>query len=173
MQTKGVSKERWQVASGLSTTFAEFFDAEAEPLRRFAVFLTGDIELANDLTQEALARVLRQWHRVSVGDPGAYARKTLLNLWRNMWRRRLVERRGGLFRTEAVDGHAGRVEEALRVAEALRILPMKQRAAVMLRYYEDRSIADVARILGRPEGTVKSDIHRALNRLRPLLEEET
>jgi RNA polymerase sigma-70 factor, ECF subfamily len=65
------------------------------------------------------------------------------------------------------------VEEALRVAEALRILPMKQRAAVMLRYYEDRSIADVARILGRPEGTVKSDIHRALNRLRPLLEEET
>lgn len=153
--------------------FEDFFEAEAEGLRRLALFLTGDREMAADLAQEALANVYRRWGRIAGTDPAPYARKALVNLWRNAWRRRLLERRRPPRPSEVAGGHATSVAEAVRVAEALRVLPRVQRAAVLLRYYEDRPVAEVARILGRPEGTVKSDLHRALARLRPLLEEET
>lgn len=154
------------------SAFERFFEAESERLLRFGFFLTSDWDVAADLTQDALACVYRHWGRIRGAEPEPYARKTLVNLWRNARRRRLREGPRSTFGREVSAGHAGGVVEALRVARVLQTLSRVQRAAVVLRYYEDRPVAEIARILGRPEGTVKSDLHRALARLRPLLEEE-
>ena len=151
--------------------FKGFYRAEAERLRRLALFLTGDRDQAADLAQEALLRTYQSWYRIERDDPGPYARRTLVNLHRNSIRRRIVERRH--LRTirephEVVDAP---IEEAQRIGRALRALSPIRRATVVLRFYEDMTEADIARVLDRPLGTVKSDLHRALKTLRPLLED--
>jgi RNA polymerase sigma-70 factor (sigma-E family) len=154
--------------------FHAFFNAEAESLRRLAVWLTGDAERGADLAQEALARIYRHWGRIKSEDPGPYARRTLVNLIRSAHRRSIVERRYQESQEKEraiVESSSGRVDEFLRVSRALRTLPPIRRAAIVLRYYEDMSEAEIARVLDRPVGTVKSDIHRGLAKLRPLLEE--
>lgn len=151
--------------------FREFFLAEAERLRRLGLFLTGDPDKAADLAQEALARAYRHWGRIRHGA-GPYARQTLVNLVRSAHRRRLLERRHETrVLDEAVASEGPRVDEFVRVTEALRQLPPMRRAAIVLRFYEDMSEAQIAEALDRPLGTVKSDIHRGLRTLRPLLEE--
>ena len=154
--------------------FRAFFVAEGENLRRFGVFLTGDAEKGADLAQEAMARTYRHWKRIRNEDPGPYARRTLVNLVRSAHRRSLVERRHREDRKHEdfhIQSDSGRVDEWLRISEALKSLPPMRRAVVVLRFYEDMSEADIARVLDRPLGTVKSDLHRALNKLRPLLED--
>ncbi len=152
--------------------FSEFFAAEAERLRRIAFFLTGDIDGAADLAQDALAATYRRWHKIRGDDPGPYARRALVNICRNAKRRRFVERRhAGIVREGSVT-FDGRIEEALRIAAALRQLSVIQRAVVVLRFYEDLAEAEIARVLDRPIGTIKSDLHRALAKLRPLLGEQ-
>jgi RNA polymerase sigma-70 factor (sigma-E family) len=151
--------------------FGAFFLEESERLRRLGVFLTGDPERAADLAQEALARTYRHWRRIREQDPGPYARRILVNLVRSQHRRSLLERRHEQRPAGPVTGEASAVDEWLRVTEALTTLPPMRRAAVVLRFYEDMTEADIARALDRPLGTVKSDIHRALAKLRPLLEE--
>ena len=157
-----------------SEEFRAFFIAEGESLRRFAVFLTGDAETGADVAQETLARVYRHWGRIQGMDPGPYARRALVNLVRSAHRRRLVERR---FRESqpspdtAVSSRSDQVDDFLRVASALKTLPPMRRAAIVLRFYEGLSDADIARTLDRPIGTVKSDIHRGLAKLRPLLDD--
>lgn len=151
--------------------FGSFFLAESERLRRLGVWLTGDPERAADLAQEALARTYRHWRRIREHDPGPYARRILVNLVRSQHRRSLVARRHEQKPADLVTGEAPRVDEWLRVTEALKTLSPMRRATVVLRFYEDMSEADIARALDRPLGTVKSDIHRALAKLRPLLEE--
>lgn len=151
--------------------FGAFFLAESERLRRLGVFLTGDPERAADLAQEALARTYRHWRRIREQDPGPYARRILVNLVRSQHRRSLLERRHEQKPADVHPGEATRVDDWLRVTEALMALTPIRRATVVLRFYEDMSEADIARALERPLGTVKSDIHRALAKLRPLLEE--
>lgn len=151
--------------------FGAFFLAESERLRRLGVWLTGDPERAADLAQEALARTYRHWRRIREQDPGPYARQILVNLVRSQHRRNVLAKRHEQRLDDLVAGEATRVDEWMRVTEALKTLPPMRRAAVVLRFYEDMSEADIARALDRPLGTVKSDIHRALAKLRPLLEE--
>ncbi len=151
--------------------FRSFFAAESERLRRLAVFLTGDAEQAADLAQEALALTYRHWRRISGDAPGPYARRILVNLVRSRHRRSLLQRRLQESAIDPVIHDNPRVEEWLRVMSALRQLPPMRRAAIVLRFYEDMSEADISTILDRPLGTVKSDIHRGLKALRPLLEE--
>ena len=151
--------------------FSAFFAAEAERLRRLALFLTGDLDHAADLAQDALAATYRRWNRIRGDDPGPYARRTLVNLCRNTRRRRFMERRyAATHRQEIAVTHPS-IEDAIRIADALRVLSPMQRAAVVLRYYEDLPEAEIARVLDRPLGTIKSDLHRALRKLRPVLEE--
>jgi RNA polymerase sigma-70 factor (sigma-E family) len=150
--------------------FAAFFDAESEKLRRLGIFLTGDPEEAAELAQEALARTYRHWWRVREEDPGPYARRILVNLVRSRHRRALLERRHLQRVRDSVPSEAWKVDEWLRVADALAQLTPVRRAVVVLRFYEDMSQEDIARTLDRPLGTVKSDMHRALAQLRPLLE---
>jgi RNA polymerase sigma-70 factor (sigma-E family) len=154
--------------------FHAFFSVEGESLRRLGVWLTGDAEKGADLAQEALARTYRHWGRIKSEDPGPYARRTLVNLVRSAHRRSVIERRyqeSQVKERAIVESSSGRVDEFLRVSRALKTLPPIRRAAIVLRFYEDMSEAEIARILDRPVGTVKSDIHRGLAKLRPLLEE--
>jgi DNA-directed RNA polymerase specialized sigma24 family protein len=73
--------------------FRDFFLAEGERLRRLGTFLTGDPDTGAEMAQETLVRVYRHWGRIRDQEPGAYARKILVNLVRTSWRRRVVERR--------------------------------------------------------------------------------
>ena len=153
--------------------FERFFAAEHSRLERFATMLTGDPVRGGELTQEALARVYARWRRVRSGSPGGYARQIITNLVRG-------EHRASKLRTAkptprwaretkvpAADEH---VIDSMRVVDALSSLPPVRRATVLLRFQEDLTEAEIARLLDRPLGTVKSDIHRALRQLRPLWE---
>lgn len=149
--------------------FRAFFSAESERLRRFAIFLTGDAERATDLTQEALARTYRSWGRIK-SDPGAYARRILVNLVRGQHRRRVLElRHENLMRRDVVT--ISSPDDRLAVIDALKELSPIRRAVIILRFWDDMTEQEIARVLDRPLGTVKSDIHRSLGKLRGLLEE--
>ena len=152
--------------------FQDFFVAENERLQRFATMLVGDPSRAADLAQEALVRVYKHWGRVRDGAPGPYARRVVLNLVRSAHRRDTLRRlRPVPTGPDAVESHAGRVDDWIRVSAALGELSPVRRATILLRFYEDMSEHEISRALDRPLGTVKSDIHRALRQLRPLLEE--
>ena len=135
------------------------------------MFLVGDAELAADLAQDAFLRAYRSWNRIRKRDPGPYVRRTLANLCKNVHRRRSVERKHWRPPSRSQAGSGPNVEETLRVLEALRELPPMRRAAVGLRYYDDLSDEQIADLLDRPLGTVKSDIRRSLKQLRPLLDD--
>jgi len=151
--------------------FRAFFEAESDRLRRLGTFLTSDAEQGAELAQEALVRVYKHWGRIKEQDPGPYARRTLVNLVRSAHRRKLVERKHLTSVEDVVRCENRQVDDWLRVSEALKTLPPMRRAAIVLRFYEDMPEAEIARVLDRPLGTIKSDIHRALAKLRPLLDE--
>jgi RNA polymerase sigma-70 factor (sigma-E family) len=153
--------------------FKEFFMAESAALARLGTFLTGDHERGADLAQEALVRTYQHWGRIKEQDPAPYARRVLVNLVRSAHRRKLLERRHPPRSHAVAASRSGDVDEWIRVSEALRALPPIRRAAVVLRFYEDMSEMQIAETLNRPLGTIKSDIHRGLAALRPLLTEET
>lgn len=149
--------------------FRAFFEAESERLRRLAIFLTGDPDRAADLAQEALVRTYQRWGAIRRNDAAPYARRVLVNLVRRDHRRSLLERRRER-REPVFVSHTSRVEEWLQLTQILKQLPPMRRAAIVLRFYEDMTEAEIASLLERPVGTVKSDIHRGLSRMRDLLE---
>ena len=149
--------------------YAEFVHATWAGLYRTAYLLVGDHGLAEDLVQTALARTYASWPRIEdlAAAPG-YARTTLVNTALGWFRKRSWgnEQPTGTLPERAVES-----DHALRptVVEALRRLAPRQRAVVVLRFYEDASVAETARALGCSEGTVKSQTADALGRLRTLL----
>lgn len=144
---------------------------EAPRLRRLAIMLTGDADRGADLAQDALVKVYVTWTRIRNDDPAPYAKKVLVNLCRSSYRRRMLELRKMPAPPLDVVDQGGRVDDALRVATALSVLSPIRRAVVLLRFYEDMSEPDIARALDRPLNTVKSDLRRALEKLRPMLED--
>jgi RNA polymerase sigma-70 factor (sigma-E family) len=155
-----------EVAAG-DVQFREFFASQYGPLRRLGFWLTGDWAQAEELAQEALVRTWWRWPVVRRHQrPQEYARKVLVNRHRSLLRRALVAtRHAGRLRPEPTAGAAD-PEDALVLRAALGRLPARQRAVVVLRYQEDLSEAEVARLLGLPVGTVKSTASRALARLQ-------
>jgi RNA polymerase sigma-70 factor (sigma-E family) len=151
--------------------FRRFFESHADGLGRLGTFLTSNPEQGAELAQETLVRVYKQWGRIKDQDPGPYARRVLVNLVRSAHRRRIVERKHLSTVQEVARCETRHVDDWLRVSEALKSLPPMRRAAIVLRFYEDMPEAEIARVLDRPLGTIKSDIHRALAKLRPLLDE--
>lgn len=146
-------------------------------LLRSAYLLTGDRGHAEDLLQTALLRTLRHWSAARQA-PVEYVRRVLVNLSRD--RIRLLGRRPRESPLPAdpdrlsgtgVESYADRLGERRRVAQALACLPTRQRQVVVLRFFEDLSVAQTADLLGFSEGTVKSYTSRALARLRDLLAE--
>jgi RNA polymerase sigma-70 factor (sigma-E family) len=147
--------------------FDEFVAARGQALHRTAYLLTGDWALAEDLLQTALARVYPRWSRIQRDDPEGYVRKAVVNTWSSWWRRKW---RGEspteqLPDTEAPDAYA-EADRRGAVRDALRRLPPRQRAVVVLRFHEDMSEAQVAALLGVSIGTVKSQTTKALAHLR-------
>ncbi|MEW9547341.1 SigE family RNA polymerase sigma factor [Nonomuraea sp. NPDC050783] len=152
--------------------FRAFADEHQRPLLRLAYLLTGDVHLAEDLLQSVLVRMLGRWPKVRRMDrPEAYARRTMVNQYLS-WRRRRGARE---MPSEDLPerSHAPEDSTVLRLVlhQALSRLTPKQRAVLILRFYEDRAERDVAELLGCSIGTVKSQTHHALARLRVLAPE--
>jgi len=147
--------------------FREFFAGEYARLCWLGFLLTGSGAEGEELAQEALVRM---WWRWRLGrrpaDPARYARRVLVNRQRSVLRRAAVEARSlGRARPAELVPPADS-ERAMVLWEAVKALPPRQRAVLVLRYKEDLTEAEVARLLGLPVGTVKSTGHRALARLR-------
>lgn len=149
------------------------FVVEASPrLVRTAYLLTGDRGAAEDLLQDVLAGLYVAWPRVA--DPLAYARRSLAHGAMSRWRRRArrTEVPWSTVHDRQVKDRADSTAERDRLVQALAQLPQRQRAVVVLRFFEDQSETQTARALGCSTGTVKSHTSRALARLRTLLREE-
>jgi RNA polymerase sigma-70 factor (sigma-E family) len=147
--------------------FAEFARARTPTLLRSAYLLTGDQFLAEDLVQTALARALRNWQRLD--SPEAYTRTVMYHLqirwWRIRSRRNRADALGGA-RPEPVMDNTAPIARQLALQQALLALAPKQRAVIVLRYFEDRSVRETAKLLHCSEGTVKSQTAKALANLR-------
>ena len=149
--------------------FTEFATLAAPRLRRTAFLLCGDWHTAEDLTQTALAKVFVSWRRISSKDAvQAYATRTLVNSYlAGRRRKRVTEVLLSRLPDRATPPQAP--ELRLMMLDALAVLPPRARAVVVLRYWEDLSIEQVADLLGCSTGNVKSQSARALDKLRVLL----
>jgi RNA polymerase sigma-70 factor (sigma-E family) len=156
--------------------FHEFVSTRSTHLQRTAWLLTGDWALAQDLVQTALARTWQHWGRVRRRDaPEIYVRRVMLSVYATWWRRKW---RGEVPTEElpdhdqSADAYAS-VDLRLAVTAALAKLSRKQRAVLVLRYFDDLTEAQTAQVLGCTVGTVKSHANKAIGRLRsaPQLQE--
>ncbi|MGW3076700.1 MULTISPECIES: SigE family RNA polymerase sigma factor [unclassified Kitasatospora] len=156
--------------------FQAFAAARARPLYRSACLLTGgDTHLAEDLVQEALGRVYAQWHRTSwfgakrrIDNPTGYAHTVLVRAFLSHRGRRSSGERPV---DEVPDGAAPQGDPDLRLAlvDALGRLAPRDRAVLVLRYWEDRSVEETAAVLRLTPGAVRTQSHRALGRIRTVL----
>jgi RNA polymerase sigma-70 factor (sigma-E family) len=149
--------------------FVEFAAATSARLRRTAFLLCGDWHTAEDLVQATLTKLFVRWRRISRRDEAyAYATRTLLNTY--LADRRL-KRAGELLTAQLPERPLVQQAPELRimVLDALATLPPRTRAVVVLRYWSDMSVEQVAEFLGCSEGNVKSQSARGLDKLRPLL----
>ena len=145
--------------------FDEFVSARSVGLLRTAYLLTRDHALAEDLVQTALAKVWFAWSQVE-GDPEPYVRKVMVNTYASWWRRKWNGETPHEDLPEAADPVADHVEQRTDLWVALGRLPKRQRAVVVLRFFEDLSEAETARVLECSTGTVKSQTSKALAKLR-------
>ena len=152
------------------TAFAAYFAARSEAMRGTAYLLCGDWHRAEDLVQTAFTKLYLVWNRVSRHEVlDAYVRQILVRTF-------LDERRRGWWRRERVGGEQTdrptppeSPETRLVLLQALAAVPPRQRAVLVLRYWEDQSVEEVAALLGCSAGTVKSQSARGLDTLRGLL----
>ena len=156
--------------------FTAYVRAREQALARLAHLLTGERDAAEDLLQNALAKVYRHWDRVRAAElPDAYVRRIMVNENNSRWR-------GLLRRHETPSSHVLEVLEPPGVAgldptasidlwRHVQNLPRQQRSAVVLRYYEDLTEAQTAEVLGCSVGTVKSHTSRAISALRTSMSE--
>ncbi len=153
------------------TDFTEFMRARWSALYRTAYLLTGDPHDAEELLQDAMARTCVKWR--GIRDKGAadgYVRRILVHEASKGWRRRKHERPAEHLPEVPHAGGLGGLEQQADVWRQVEALPPRQRAVIVLRYYEDLSEADIASALGCSRGTVKSQAHLALRRLRTTMD---
>lgn len=137
--------------------FDELYQAQYGNVVAMAYAMTSDLAEAQDLAQEAFCRAWQRWRRIAeYDDPIAWIRRVTTNLATSRWRRLRVARR---HQFEHADVPALGPERVALVT-ALRRLPANQRKAIVLHYLADLPVAEVARELNTPEGTVKSWLHR-------------
>lgn len=152
--------------------FAEFAAARWQSLFRFAYLVTGSSSEAEDCVQTALAKAYAAWSRIEqVEHPDAYVRKILLNTFLSARRRRHPVHLSSADALEAQESsHEMATAERLDVLAAIRQLPPRQRAVIVLRFYSDASVQETADALGCSVGTVKSQTADGLRNLRRLLD---
>ena len=162
------------VDDAAAAEFHDFFERHYAELARLAHLLTGEKDAADDLAADALVALWHRWDRVRAADhPGAYARGVVANMARSRIRSAVRERRRvALFwgqRSEGVDDPD--IPAVVDVQEALRTLPFRKRACVVLRHAFDLSEKDTALTLGISVGTVKSQTSKGMAELQRLLGE--
>ena len=148
--------------------FEEFARARLSQLYRTAWLLTGDRHHAEDLVQDTLANLLKVWHRIE--NPNAYARTALVRTFISQRRRKSWGERPTGVLPEVVE-RAGDVELRVALQSALRELAPLDRAVLVLRFFEDRSVEQVALDLGKKTSAITTRTARALERLRAVLGE--
>jgi RNA polymerase sigma-70 factor (sigma-E family) len=150
-------------------TFEEWVHSRGTAVTRFARLVTGDVHRADDLVQEVLARAYVNWRRISDADqPDMYVRRMVINMNASWWRRRSNRERVLAHPPDHPDARLADVDlvERDEMWRLLRRLPQRQRAVIVLRYYEDLDDASIAEILGCAGATVRSTAARALATLR-------
>ena len=155
--------------------FADFVAARSASLQRAAYLMVGDVGLAQDLVQEALTKTYVAWPKLR--DPAnadAYTRKAITTTAITWFRRKswAGERATGVLPERSGGGHADEVAVRTSLMQALGQLPPRQRAVIVLRYYEDLTEAQAAAVLGCAVGTVKSQASAGLAKLRSLMGDE-
>ncbi|HKA67664.1 MAG TPA: SigE family RNA polymerase sigma factor [Actinomycetes bacterium] len=156
------------MARSSDAEFIEFVIGSHQRLVQLAYLLCGDWHRAEDAVQSAFVRMYAAWPRIrSRAAVDLYARKAVLSTVRDdarrPWRRERVSAR---LPEQVSQDRSGRVDERLLLVSALRMLPTRQRTAVVLRYLADLSIGDTAEVMGCSPGTVKSQTARAITALR-------
>ncbi len=158
-----------EMAVGARLSLAELYERSAPGAIRLAYLLTGDRSVAEDITQDAFVRVSgRLAHLREGGAFDAYLRRAVVNLSKNHFRRRAVER-AFLERTRPATvtaGHEQPLVDREATMAALARLPQRQRAAIVLRFYEDLTEDAIAQILRCRNGTVRSLVTRGVQALR-------
>jgi RNA polymerase sigma-70 factor (sigma-E family) len=163
------------VDRSLEEDFGDFIDSASPRLLGLAWYLSGDEHEAQDLVQETLERVYVRWPKLSrdaEGSAAVYARRVLVNLRTDRWRRR--RREVVVDAQELAEAAPSRSEAGpatVDLVSALRLLAPRERQVVVLRYYADQSERTVADLLGVTTGTVKTAAHRGLAKLREALAE--
>jgi RNA polymerase sigma factor (sigma-70 family) len=151
---------------GAVHTFEDVFAAEQQPLVKLAWALTGSRAVAEELAQEAFLRLHQSWQRVSrYDDPGAWVRRVLLNLAASR-RRRLAAEAKALVRLRCERQVPSVSSQTSELCAAIRSLPRRQAYALALYYLDDLPVADIAKILGCAEGTVRAHLHAGRQTLK-------
>jgi RNA polymerase sigma-70 factor (sigma-E family) len=155
-------------AARADAEFREFVTARGRALVRSAYLLTGNLADAEDLVQSALAKTYQAWSRIEDRNAlDGYVRRAMVNTHISWWRRRRVDE----YPTDEIPDQpaadtSGNTELHDTLQRAIDRLPQRMRAAVVLRYFEDMTEAEVADVLGVSQGTVKSTVSRAVAKLR-------
>jgi RNA polymerase sigma-70 factor, ECF subfamily len=154
-----------------ASEFDEFYNARSAGLVRSIYLRTGDLSRAQDSVQEAFVRAWMRWNRVSEQNPAAWVRTVAWNLAVSDWRSTVRQRSRLRLLAAERTVEEPHTDSIVAVRTSLSELTSDQQTAVVLHYFEDMSVEEIAAITGKPEGTVKSHLHRARSRLRELLEE--
>ncbi|WP_345455030.1 sigma-70 family RNA polymerase sigma factor [Nocardioides marinquilinus] len=163
-------------AEAAARGFEGFVLARGRARQRFAFLLTGDRDYAPDLVQEALSRAYPRWRSLQArGTAEAYVRRSIVNAsvtrWRKEHRLVSVSDTESHVRDHVPDATVAR-DDADVAWRLLSSLPAQQRAAVVLRYYDDLTFSEVAAVPGCPESTARSHVRRAMGTLRTQLVED-
>jgi RNA polymerase sigma factor (sigma-70 family) len=129
----------------------------------------GDAHVAEELAQDVLVQLCRQWEQTPLDSPEAWLYRVAMNRANSFFRRKLAERRARQRLSEsqvAGDAQMGSIDEAIAVRHAVSALPPRERTALVLRYYLDLPVREAARVMKCPEGTVKTLCRRAILMLR-------
>jgi len=161
---------------GEAAGFDELYEAHRQRAYRLALLLCGgERPLAEDALSEAFIRVFPKWHGGEIDDFGPYLRRAVVNEVKRTFTRRGLQRRSEPpLDIDAVTAASPEDQVVRRqlVWSALRTLPVKQRTAFVLRYYEGLPVEDVAEAMGTSLGTAKSHLSRGRERLREVLEDQ-
>lgn len=153
--------------------FRSFAVAQRESLRRYAYLLCGDWYEADDIVQKSLTKMFAAWKRVEPGGASAYVRKIVTNVYishrRLSWVRR--ERASSELPEQRLDRPQDAIDMRLELVAALDRLPARQRATLVLRYWEQLSVDETATAMNCSTGTVKSQSAKGLRKLKELLTE--
>ena len=144
--------------------FTVFYERQLPPTVRLAHLIVGSPSLAQDVVHDVFVSIHARWF--TIDNPDAYLRTAVINRCRSAQRRQIVER---LHLRRPVEWLPSTIPEVDETWAAVRRLPVDQRTVLVLRFYADLSLAEIAAELGKPIGTVKSTLHRGLARLKEQL----